>query len=238
MVALGELEPVAAAAHADTLHEFSKTYEFAARWTPWLEEHGVRVVTVSDPSAETLPPDRKGVFIPAFTVHNARRHHGQLRRTCTNRWKIMPLRRWLQANRNKQQVELLIGISTDESLRMTTADVKYITNVYPLIDLKFSRADCVKWLLDHSLEVPAKSACTFCPYRDTRTWREIQASKPDWDEAVAVDKAIRDANPPYQLFLHPSRFPLDSPLIDLRTPEEQGQMRLLWDEECSGLCGV
>ena len=50
MAALGELEPVDVAIHADTTHESKLTYEFAARWTPWLEERCVRVVTVSNPT--------------------------------------------------------------------------------------------------------------------------------------------------------------------------------------------
>ena len=50
MVAFGELEPITAAIHADTGHERQATYEFAARWTPWLEDHGVHIVTVSNPT--------------------------------------------------------------------------------------------------------------------------------------------------------------------------------------------
>ena len=58
---------------------------------------------------------------------------------------------------------------------------------------------------------------------------------PDWQEAVMVDEAIRKARPPYDLFVHPSRQPLA--LVDLSTPEDNGQM-VLWDAECSGICGV
>ena len=47
MSALGKLPPVDAAIHADTTYERAETYEFAARWTPWLEERGVPVVTVN-----------------------------------------------------------------------------------------------------------------------------------------------------------------------------------------------
>ena len=59
MAALGETEPVDAAIHADTTHEASGTYEFARQWTPWLEERGVKVVTVQAPDAE--PINRFGV---------------------------------------------------------------------------------------------------------------------------------------------------------------------------------
>ena len=59
MVAFGELEPITAAIHADTGHERQATYEFAARWTPWLEDHGVHIVTVSNPTPR-ITTDRQG----------------------------------------------------------------------------------------------------------------------------------------------------------------------------------
>ena len=50
MSGLGILPKVAAAIHADIRFEKSATYEFAKKWTPWLEEHGVKVVTVRQES--------------------------------------------------------------------------------------------------------------------------------------------------------------------------------------------
>ena len=61
------------------------------------------------------------------------------------------------------------------------------------------------------------------------------ASEPDRLEAVEVDYAIRKVRPPFDLFIHPARVPIDE--IDLRSAEEQGQMTL-WDNECDGICGV
>lgn len=98
-----------------------------------------------------------------------------------------------------------------------------------------TRADCVAWLDKHGLEVPPKSACTFCPYRNTAEWRRIKATPEDWKEAVEVDNAIRKARPPYDLFVHPARIPLED--VDLRTETERGQLSL-WDNECGGICGV
>ena len=68
MSALGKLPPVDAAIHADTTYERAETYEFAARWTPWLEERGVRVVTVNGgrPVMGTLPGGGSYTSIPAF----------------------------------------------------------------------------------------------------------------------------------------------------------------------------
>lgn len=229
MSALGELPKVDYAIHADTTHESQLTYEFARKWTPWLKERGVRVITLKPDDANLL--DKwGGVMIPCYTPPNS-----QIQRQCTGKWKIKPIRRWLHNNRNREPVEQLIGISLDEYHRMKPSGVKYITNIWPLIDKRMTRADCVKWLTAHGLDIPSKSACTFCPFHTTREWRAIKNNPLDWEEAVSVDKQIRHALPPAPLFLHPSRKPLE--YVDFRTAEEKGQLTL-WDNECTGLCGV
>lgn len=236
MVALGELEPVDAAIHADTTHEFSGTYEFAAKYTPWLEERGVMVVTVKN-THPILKPYKDGfaVHIPAFTS-SINKGDGAMQRHCTQDWKIGNIRRWIQANRSGEPVEQWLGISTDEYQRMKDSDVKYITTRWPLIEKHMTRKDCEDWLIAHNLEVPPKSACVFCPFHNTEEWREVKYSgNGDWKKAVEVDEAIRKARPPYDLFVHPSRKPLEE--VDFRTAEEKGQLSL-WDSECSGICGV
>jgi hypothetical protein len=236
MAALGEIEMPDVAIHADTTHEMSGTYAFARQWTPWLEEHGVRVVTVQDKSPRIVT-DRVGgeIFIPSFTATPTDRG-GQLRRQCTQCWKIAPIRRWLQANREGRPVEQWIGISLDEVQRMRDSDVKYITHRWPLIEKRMTRNDCAAWLARHNLPTPPKSACVFCPFHDTRAWHDMKASgNGDWHKAVEVDDAIRKVRPPYDLFLHPSQQPLA--LVDFSNAEERGQLSL-WNDECSGICGV
>jgi len=235
MAALGDIKPVDAAIHADTTHERSMTYAFAAQWTPWLVDRGVRVVTVSNPTPRIIT-DRQGgkIWIPAFT-NTPGQSGGQLRRQCTHRWKVQPIRRWLQANRNGEPVTQLLGISLDEWHRAKDSDVKYISHQWPLLDLNMTRSDCMNYLESHGLEVPGKSSCTFCPYHDRRSWQDMKREDgPDWAEAVAVDEAIRKVRPPYDLFVHNSRKPLVD--VDLSTPEDHGQLRLLNDECDSGYC--
>jgi hypothetical protein len=235
MSALGDLPKIDAAVHADTTYESILTYQFAERWTDWLEANGVKVVTVKNEKNEIITNRVGGkIFIPAFT-NTPSSNGGQLRRQCTQRWKIAPLRRWLQAHRNGAPVEQWLGISLDEFQRMRDSDVKYVANVYPLIDNKMTRANCVKYLESKGIEVPPKSACTFCPYHNTAEWRRIAKTPEDWGKAVALDEQIRTIRPPYDLFVHPSRKPLAK--VDLRTAEDKGQMSL-WDAECAGLCGV
>lgn len=233
MSALGEIEKVDFTIHADTTHERSDTYAFAERYTPWLEKLGVQVVTVSDheqaQTVETYKTD-----IPAFTLSPKGR--GMLRRQCTGRWKIVPMRRYLQKVRNKQRIEQWIGITTDEATRMKPSDVKYITHRWPLIELDMSRKDCISWLQNHGLDIPPRSACVFCPYHDANEWRDLKVNgNGDFQKAIRVDRAIRKVRPPYDLFVHQTCVPLE--VVDFRTEVEKGQMTL-WDEECEGMCGV
>jgi hypothetical protein len=235
MVALGELEPIDVALHADTTHESAGTYAIAQTLTPWLAERGVRVVTVISKQAQPIQMvTSQWTDIPAFTTDGISK--GQLRRQCTGSWKIHELRRWLQANREKRPVEQWIGISLDEYQRMKDSDVKYITHRWPLIEKRMTRAACIKWLWHNGLPYIPKSACVFCPYHDTRAWHDMKASSNgDWHKAIEVDRAIRKVRPPYDLFLHPARIPLEE--VDFSTAEERGQLSL-WNEECSGICGV
>jgi len=239
MIALGELEPVDATIHADTTHERQATYEFASRWTPWLETRGVRVVTVKDErQAAKVFTAKPG--IPAFTATPSA-NGGMLRRQCTQKWKIYPMRRWIGDELQRRgltkrpgTIEQWIGISLDEAGRMKPSDVKYITNHWPLIEKRMTRNYCISWLEKRGIEVPPKSACVFCPFHNRAAWFEMKtAGGVDWQKAIAVDEAIRDTRPPFALFVHPDR----KPLTEIRSPQDNGQLDL-WSEECYGVCGV
>ena len=249
MAALGELEPVDAAIHADTTWEHKATYDHAREWTPWLEERGVKVLTVRN------KPERIGVLnqyntgttaviIPAFTTDSTTGKAGQINRQCTGVWKIMPIRRLIrqmlvdrQLNKAPGVVQSLQGISLDEWGRMRTSDVRYIDNVYPLVEKRMTRADCIAWLQAHELAVPRKSSCVFCPYKSVGSWKALkQAGGPDWDIAVMVDQSIRDERPNASLFVHPGRKPLAEAVS---IPEDYGasQLELDFEAPCdSGFC--
>ncbi len=241
MSALGVLPTVDVAIHADTMHERSATYEFASRWTPWLESHGVQVVTVKPQRCTSSIVDEwGGVFIPAYTIGSG--IYGQLRRQCTHEWKIRPIRRWLQDNRQGEPVELWLGITLDEVQRVRPSDVKYIHHRWPYLEPEFwggrmlRRSDVVRWLRENNLEVPPRSACYFCPYHSDREWRDLKLrGDGDWERAVAFDGAIRKMRPPFDLFVHQSRKPLVE--VDLRDERDHGQLTL-WENECDGYCGL
>lgn len=170
MAAEGDIEPVDYMVFADTTHERSSTYEFLNEWTPWLEERGQNVVTVKGDRTNVIEwwnKPNSGVMIPAFT-YSLTGSKGQLRRQCTRYWKIIPIRRFIREElkrrgipRKPGVVQSLQGISQDEWTRMRDSDVKYIENVYPLVERRMTRDDCKALVLSRGLPVPPKSSCVF-----------------------------------------------------------------------------
>ena len=245
MAALGEIPMPDYAVHADTTHEMQGTYSHAEKWTPWLEEHGIPVVTVQAANANVVVyRSTASVMIPAVTVENQTLEKGVAKRQCTKEWKIAPLRRFARSIIGKTSpecVEMWMGISLDEWQRMRDSGTQYIKNVYPLVDQRLSRSYCVAWLEEHGLDIPPKSACTFCPYHNKDTWKRMkQAGGADWDEAVTVDEVIRDkgkgSGKDFQLFIHSSGLPLEEAV---RIPEDYGAKQIEMDIPCdSGHCFV
>ncbi len=240
MMALNELPRADYLVHADTTWERGATYEFAQSWTPWLSEHGLDVVTVrSDRTKAVERQSVNSVMIPAFTPAG-NGQVGQLRRQCTNIWKVQPVRRFLAAELRKRGIKkhpgvatMLMGISLDEFMRMRDSDVKYVQNEYPLVDLKMTRQDCMLWLERHDLPVPIKSSCVFCPYHNQSAWQRLgRAGGSDYEIAVEVDEAIRHKRGKRQLFIHRSCRPLREVVVD------DGQLAIWPDDAAcdSGYC--
>lgn len=185
---------------------------------------------------------------PPFYVRQGSRRIGQLARQCTGDYKIGPLRREqrrLLGFKPRQripdaQVEVWIGISTDEVIRAGAAHDNWAVNRYPLLEQRMSRADCVAWLERHGYPVPVKSACTFCPYRADAEWRRMRDEDPaSWAQACTIDAAVRRLHGPGsprakgEFFVHRSGVPLAE--VDLSTAEERGQGMLM---VCDAGCGL
>ena len=246
MMALGELPRVDYLIHADTRHERQATYDFRAQWEPWLVANGLTAVTVQGSRTEVVHEvSSASVMIPAFTVDNKTGSHGQVRRQCTHDWKIAPIRHFIRAQMEHRRIpvapgvaEAWLGISWDECSRVRDSDVIYTTNYFPLVERRITRAGCVAWLESHGLPVPPKSSCTFCPFRNMESWRQLKRQGGvDWREAVTVDAAIRKKRPQNLLYVHPIRKPLEEAVS---IPEDSGGMQMSFDnseQPCdSGYC--
>lgn len=196
------------------------------------------------------------VSIPAFT-RGPEGKVGMVRRQCTKEFKIAvvdrTIRRELLGLKPRQRIpkDVLIhqyfGISTDEAARAERArkrfqGVRHTVPVYPLIEMGWSRKDCLEYLRDRLPHEVPKSSCVFCPYRTNQSWLHLkQTDAEGWARAVEIDKALRDENSVVtrgfrqQMYLHRSCVPLE--VLDLQALQPN-TLDPLTTGECHGMCGV
>lgn len=234
--------------------------EYVYRHLDWLEaELTYPLVRVSAGNLrENLPRARTAagyrfVDVPLFTVDSDGKK-GMLRRQCTNHYKVAPITKHVRKLAGgmprrpfpkDRRVEMLIGISADEVLRMKPSREPWIDHRWPLVDLEMSREDCLEWF---GVEYPGqdlpRSACVICPYRSDEHWIELKTSDPSsFQEAVDFDRWLRRSrrNPIRRTiesrpYLHVSRRPLDTVISELAESGPNSGER--FDEECEGMCGV
>jgi len=244
MVEEGELPMVDCAIFADPGWEGENTYTHL----DWLENqlsfklYRVNGGNLRDDYIKSVKSGDRVASIPAFTSSG-----GVIMRQCTTEYKINPIRKKIKellgVKKGKmvpkgELVTQLLGISIDEASRMKPSQDRWIHNTWPLIEKRMSRYDCIQWFNkrypDRKL---SKSSCIGCPYHSDAVWREMKMNDPvSFADAVEFDKNIR-VTPKLddKLYLHKSRKPLDE--VDFRSLEDMGQINM-FEEDCSGLCGV
>jgi len=190
------------------------------------------------------------IKIPFFTL-DEKGKKGMNRRQCTADYKIKPVTQKIRellglAKGEKRkagtEVELLMGISTDEVQRMKTNQIKYFNNVYPLIDMGWNRAKCISWFEENYNKTPPRSACTFCPFHSNEEWKRVKSNKEEWDKVVALEKSFHNNKETVSktgmkdtMFLHRKCIPIDE--IDFDEDKNKDQLDM-FNNECEGMCGV
>jgi hypothetical protein len=144
---------------------------------------------------------------PLWTRNRVTGKKGRLLQRCTKWAKIAPmdraLRGWMHANLGISKSTKSLGIDTvckwigftqDEWMRISEAKQKYVYFDYPLIDRGITKATLAEWYGSRMLEMPPRSVCNACYANDIEHYRLMLAERPDefWNQAVAVDEAIRD----------------------------------------------
>lgn len=251
-----ELKPMPdCAIFADTQQEPAAVYD----WLRWLEQRlpfPVHHVTKGDlwASATRLKRTRDGertylaTAIPAYTQEGLT--FGKAQRHCTRDYKIKPINTKVRQLIGRKRVtrkrgvlaHMLIGISTDEHLRMKPNHHFWIESQWPLIEAGMSRADCLAWMDRNGYPPPPRSACTFCPYRSDEQWLALTPA--EFDDACLKEIDLQTA---YRLtteldsvpYFHASRQPLRSVKFDPMTRRSMAADQLnLFNNECEGMCGV
>jgi hypothetical protein len=245
MIEAGEIPMVDCAIFADTMQEPSSVYTHL-EWLKKQLSFPVYTTSIGDLKKDIINAvsGNKFLSIPLFTVNKQTGKKGLLRRQCTREYKISPVNQKVrellglkkgEKRKNGTEVEMLMGISLDEPSRMRTNIIKYIKNVYPLIEKRMSRQDCLDWMNKNNFPKPPRSACTFCPFHSDTEWLDIKQNKKEWDDVVELDYFIRNGTKQSsnEVFLHHSCKPIDQ--VDLSKEPDQLNM---FENECSGGCGL
>lgn len=189
----GTLDRADAGIFADTGWEKKDTYTNIEMLIDYGKQHDFPIHVCRGKGNirdQALNPEYDFIHMPVFSV-TASGKRGMTKRQCTDHYKIRPIRKALREIYGKNATFVQwIGISTDEALRMRQADVKYITNRYPLIELGWSRADCAEWLQKNGFGVPSKSSCIGCPFHSNETW--LALNEEERADAIEVDESIRN----------------------------------------------
>lgn len=229
LIAQGKLPMPTIAITADTSRERPESFAYAEQYTfPLLRSLGVQIEIASHALATVDLYGKNGdLLIPAYTEGG----NGKLSTLCSGEWKrrvcMRRLRELDYGPDNK--VSLWMGMSRDEAHRMKPSDVDWMSHRYPLaMELRMSRYDCTKVVVDFGWPKAPRSRCTICPHQNNPEWREIRAIPADWQEAVAVDRQVTAS---HGVYLHRSGVPLEEAEID-EDPPQPG----LFDGCDSGQC--
>jgi len=231
--AIGKIRKVDGLIFADPQWEHKETYQVFDWYSKWFVERDINVYKVTAGNIRT-DKDRDHSDLPLWYGSGG----APLRRQCTVHYKIDPIRRKIReiiglrqdghGRTKRNSVYMYLGISTDEAQRMADADVTWIKNEYPLVDMNMSRSDCIRLLKELGLPVPPKSACIGCPYTSAVRWKDLKERSPDeFQQAVEFDNKIR--TPPErmiqrgfneQLYLFSKKEPLETADFDKYIKED------------------
>ncbi|WP_431879435.1 hypothetical protein [Amycolatopsis sacchari] len=159
---------------ADTGWEPRAVYANLDRLRAHAERAGlpVRRVSAGNIRTDALDPKHRFVSMPLHTL-SPDGSRGLARRQCTSEYKITQLKkaaRELLGYPHPQRVpprvyaEQAIGISTEEIGRARDSGVRFLRNVFPLLELGFDRERCIEFLEDRGFGETVKSACVGCPF--------------------------------------------------------------------------
>lgn len=173
-----ERAPLDEVLFADTGGEVPETYDSLNVARDYLAEHGIPLTVVeSRPGGTDLfgTAERRRV-IPSVQW-----------RWNTRDFKVRPIHRYYKTL--KVHINQYIGIAFDEIHRMRDSRVAFVDNLYPLVDRRLKRVDCVEIIKSAGLPVPVKSGCFFCPFNSTERWQWLLDHHPDlFDKAIYLEE--------------------------------------------------
>ncbi|MBI2171526.1 MAG: phosphoadenosine phosphosulfate reductase family protein [Chloroflexi bacterium] len=170
-------EPLDEVVFADTGVEVPETYAYMEITRDYLERYGIPFHIIRKRNGKTL-----------YETCEARRvFPSAIWRWSTRDFKVHPILGYYRSLGT--HVNQYLGIAHDEIWRMKDSPSPYVTNLYPLIDKKMTRADCVALIEAEGLPVPVKSGCFFCPFNSIGRWKWLYETHPElFQKAVVLEE--------------------------------------------------
>lgn len=163
---------------ADTGGEMPETYDYLHIASKYLEQREIPFRVVANRIKGRDLYD---------TSWNRRVFPSVVWRWATRDFKVRPIHQYYRSL--DAHINQYVGIAWDEIERMKDSRVNYVTNIYPLIDQKMTRDDCIEVIGSEGLPIPVKSGCYFCPFNSLDRWAWIHDSHPDlFEKAILLEE--------------------------------------------------
>jgi hypothetical protein len=176
LLLLKEGLPLDEVVFADTGGEVPETYAYLDVTRKFLAEHNVPFTVVAKRGPGLYENAWRREVLPSA-----------IWRWSTRDYKVAPIQRHYRSLGS--HVYQYLAIAWDEIERMKDSRVDYVTNLYPLVDRKVTRADCVALIETAGLPVPPKSSCFFCPFGSLDRWRWLFENHRDlYEKAIALEE--------------------------------------------------
>lgn len=217
--------------NADPGMENSETYQYVRMMFDRCREAGIECRTVEGPNLYAdlvnLPiTDKTRIDNPPYWTKDANGRRGKLMQCCTKHYKIAPMDREIRrileerfgisrksSHLGEGIVEKWIGFARDEIMRIKRPPQKYVRFRYPLIEMRMKTDEVLRFFENNNLPVPPRSVCNACFANSVEHFREMFENRPeDWQQAVAVDRAVRDwtqVGVKEEVYVSKSLIPLD-----------------------------
>lgn len=150
---------------------------------------------------------RRVVSIPFWTL-SPEGKKGKMRRNCTLDYKIDAIQKYVRREvlgyrkgqrtkpEDEKAHEMHIGFSWEERQRMSENPHRMFYNMFPLVEMKKTRADNYAYIRDTwGLETKA-SACTFCPFHRNYFFKYLKDQhQEDYRKLIEFDQLLETEQP-------------------------------------------
>lgn len=173
---------------ADTGGEKPETYAHRDEFSTWLVAHGYPgIVTVSEERWTLEQECLDKNTLPSIVTGM---------RSCSDKYKMRPQKRHVAALPEAKEIwargeaiTRIIGFDAGEPWRVKDAESGRYENRFLLIEWDWAREQCVSAIERHSLGVPMKSSCFFCPEMQENEIVDLQRDHPELAaRAIAMER--------------------------------------------------